>query len=206
MNVLVLGKFDETKKNLNDALKARGFEVVHAESLKELEALPFLEKLDLVLMENTLSLPEVHENFSQRFLLIKEPQELSPSSKKADTTPHLSLNAFKLLSRDFDFDELDQILREPEVQPRREEVIRIEGLLIDSVNRLVHFNGKPIGLTDLEFDLLFLLAKNKGRVLSTTRLLSQVWGLQHDPQSPLDPKTSIFYDLGSIWGGFSSLF
>ena len=62
-------------------------------------------------------------------------------------------------------------------------MIRIEGLLIDSVNRLVHFNGKPIGLTDLEFDLLFLLAKNKGRVLSTTRLLSQVWGLQHDPQS-----------------------
>jgi DNA-binding response OmpR family regulator len=43
--------------------------------------------------------------------------------------------------------------------------------------------SQPILLTDTEFDLLWVLAENTGRVVSTTRCLSQVWGLNHNPQS-----------------------
>ena len=49
-------------------------------------------------------------------------------------------------------------------------------LLIDDANRTVRRGGAEIPLTKTEFDLLSVLARNAGQVLSKTQLLSLVWG------------------------------
>ncbi len=53
-------------------------------------------------------------------------------------------------------------------------------LVISQVNRTVVLDGQTIAMTDSEFDLLFLLAKNAGRVLSRDDIYEQLRGLDYD--------------------------
>jgi DNA-binding response OmpR family regulator len=50
------------------------------------------------------------------------------------------------------------------------------GLQMDSDARIVFVDGANLNLTRLEFDLLYHLLSNAGRVLTRERLLEQVWG------------------------------
>jgi two-component system KDP operon response regulator KdpE len=56
-------------------------------------------------------------------------------------------------------------------------------LEIDTVHRLVKKNKEVIKLTTTEYDLLALLYKNEGRVLTHQNLLKEVWGPGHINQS-----------------------
>lgn len=48
-------------------------------------------------------------------------------------------------------------------------------MVIDKAHRLVTINGNIIDLTGKEFDLLFFLAANKGRVFTKKQIYTQVW-------------------------------
>ena len=52
------------------------------------------------------------------------------------------------------------------------------GLTIDYAARIVTLAGRPVKLTAKEYDLLFTLSVNAGRVLSYEQLRRQVWGLK----------------------------
>ncbi len=54
--------------------------------------------------------------------------------------------------------------------------IVIGNLIIDAQRRRVEVEGKPVDLRMKEFDLLQVLAQNKGVVYSRDRLLNVVWG------------------------------
>ena len=56
------------------------------------------------------------------------------------------------------------------------EILSFKHVLIDSGARTVTVDDKPIELTAIEFDLLKVLAENRGRVLSREILLESVWG------------------------------
>ncbi|HEY5195301.1 MAG TPA: response regulator transcription factor [Solirubrobacteraceae bacterium] len=58
-----------------------------------------------------------------------------------------------------------------------------EGIEVNLLTRKVHRNGKSVTLSSTEFELLALLLRHRGRVLSRERILSSVWGYQHDPQT-----------------------
>ncbi len=61
----------------------------------------------------------------------------------------------------------------------RQEPVVLEGpgdLVINLENRQTFLSGSPLALTRLEFDVLALLVKNKGRVLTRDRLLEEAWG------------------------------
>jgi two-component system alkaline phosphatase synthesis response regulator PhoP len=49
-------------------------------------------------------------------------------------------------------------------------------LRLDAAQRTVTVGATPLALTKLEFDLLYTLLLNAGRVLTRERLLEQVWG------------------------------
>lgn len=51
-----------------------------------------------------------------------------------------------------------------------------QGLVLDFDKRLVSLNGKEIHLTQIEFKLLSLLAKNSGRVLTYSYIMGEIWG------------------------------
>jgi len=55
-------------------------------------------------------------------------------------------------------------------------VIHIADLLIDEHQREVKINGASISLRAQEFEVLFTLAHNRGRVMTREQLLSQAWG------------------------------
>jgi two-component system KDP operon response regulator KdpE len=57
-----------------------------------------------------------------------------------------------------------------------EPVIAADGLEIDLAARLVRRDGAEIHLTPIEFDLLRVLARNRGRLLTHRALLQEVWG------------------------------
>jgi two-component system, OmpR family, KDP operon response regulator KdpE len=57
-----------------------------------------------------------------------------------------------------------------------EAVIRAEGLEIDLVARVVRRDGSEVHLTPTEFDLLRVLARNRGRLMTHRDLLVSVWG------------------------------
>ena len=56
-------------------------------------------------------------------------------------------------------------------------------LTIDVSHRRVTVDGDEVGLTPLEFEILFALARDPGVVLSREQLLSHVWGYDFDPGS-----------------------
>jgi DNA-binding response OmpR family regulator len=56
-----------------------------------------------------------------------------------------------------------------------------EGIEADLLTRKVHRAGREVPLSSTEFDLLALLLRYHGRVLSRSQILSSVWGYRHDP-------------------------
>jgi two-component system, OmpR family, KDP operon response regulator KdpE len=63
-------------------------------------------------------------------------------------------------------------------------VIAVEGLEVDLAARTVRRNGDEVHLTPTEFDLLRVLLRNRGRLMTHRQLLTSVWGggYQNDTQ------------------------
>ncbi|GAA0911289.1 response regulator transcription factor [Virgisporangium aurantiacum] len=59
-------------------------------------------------------------------------------------------------------------------------VLRVGDLVVDADTRTARRNGTELDLTRREFDLLEVLARNQGVVLSRDRLLELVWGYDFD--------------------------
>ena len=61
-------------------------------------------------------------------------------------------------------------------RPMDEPILRIEGLEIDFSARAVRNNERDVHLTPIEYDLLRVLLRNRGRLMTHRALLSEVWG------------------------------
>ncbi len=58
---------------------------------------------------------------------------------------------------------------------QEQEFIDINGLHIELASHRVSINEKEIDITPLEYDILLYLAKNKGRVISSEELFTNIW-------------------------------
>ena len=112
---------------------------------------------------------------------------LTAKSTELDKVLGLELGADDYLTKPVAIRELQArvtaILRRVEMM--REESRKLEdtlrpvvhdGLRIDPAGREVVAGGQPVALTAKEFDLLYLLAANPGRVFSRDYLLDRLWG------------------------------
>jgi two-component system KDP operon response regulator KdpE len=70
---------------------------------------------------------------------------------------------------------LQAALRRARPEPD-EPVIAVDGLEIDLPARIVRRDGGEVHLSPIEFDLLRLLVRNRGRLLTHRALLQEVWG------------------------------
>jgi two-component system KDP operon response regulator KdpE len=57
-----------------------------------------------------------------------------------------------------------------------EPTILVEGLELDLAKRVVRCDGEEVHLTPIEYDLLRVLARNRGRLMTHRALLTEVWG------------------------------
>ena len=55
------------------------------------------------------------------------------------------------------------------------EVIDFAGLVLNHTSHECIYNERPLTLTPLEFDILWLLCENRGKVISSEELFRQVW-------------------------------
>jgi DNA-binding response OmpR family regulator len=72
-------------------------------------------------------------------------------------------------------------------------IIRFKGITIDKENRTVIISGEKVDLTSKEFDLLYLMASNQGKVFTKKQIYSQVWDNEYA------------YDDGNIMAYISKL-
>ena len=71
------------------------------------------------------------------------------------------------------------IRRKEYLTPSGDDVITCDSLSVDVARRQVTQGGVPIELTMKEFDLLVMLMRNRGRVLTRDALLDKVWGVEY---------------------------
>ena len=63
-------------------------------------------------------------------------------------------------------------------RPAEGEVIDFGGLVLNKQSHECSFNERPLTLTPIEFDILWLLCENRGKVISSAQLFETVW---HEP-------------------------
>ncbi|MFF4546827.1 response regulator transcription factor [Streptomyces sp. NPDC001435] len=111
---------------------------------------------------------------------------LSALDETADRIAGLQAGGDDYLVKPFALQEL--VLRLRALLRRRppavpEQVLRVADLLIDPAARTVRRGGRPLDLTRREFELLEVLARNTGLVLTRDQLLERVWGYDFDVRS-----------------------
>ncbi|MBX3209379.1 MAG: response regulator transcription factor [Labilithrix sp.] len=96
----------------------------------------------------------------------------------------LDAGADDYMTKPFELEELlarvRAAIRRGQSEPQK---LRVGALTLDFVERIVHVDGKRLDLTPREYSLLALFAKNAGRVVPRSEILSQVWETLRDPGS-----------------------
>lgn len=106
---------------------------------------------------------------------------LTAKGDEIDKVTGLRLGADDYLAKPFNINELmariDSLIRRYTTfnQITTIDVLNFKQMVIDKGNRSIYINGDLIDLTGKEFDLLFFLASNKGRVFTKKQIYMQVW-------------------------------
>lgn len=110
---------------------------------------------------------------------------LTARDEVADRVRGLDQGADDYLVKPFAFEELlarlRALLRRPAAFPAEE--LRIGDVIIDTGRRAVTRAGRPIDLTTREYQILELLARNAGRLVTRTTLWEHVWETDAVPDS-----------------------
>jgi DNA-binding response OmpR family regulator len=62
-------------------------------------------------------------------------------------------------------------------------MVRVGELVIDPARREVYLGDQPLSLRTQEFEVLWVLAKNRGLVLTREKLLNLAWGFEYFGQT-----------------------
>ena len=108
---------------------------------------------------------------------------LTAKSDEEDKVSGLRMGADDYLTKPFSINELmarvnSLIRRYTTLNPNPTmdtDCMVLKNMVIDRANRTVSVNDISVDLTSKEFDLLFFLASNKGRVFTKKQIYTQVW-------------------------------
>lgn len=187
--ILVVDDEIEIMRALQRSLTAHGFDVFTAGSGEEaLEAIAN-HRPDLMLLD--LGLPgisglevckRVREQSNLPIIV------LSVKDAERDKVRALDLGADDYVPKPFGMDEVLARIRvalrhSAQVRSGTEPSFTCGPLKVDFAQRQVLVNGKEVKLTPTEYDLLKVLIKNSGKILTRQMVLSQVWGTGYGTES-----------------------
>lgn len=182
--ILVVDDEPQIHRFLRPALNAAGYEVIEALTGAEALKAAVTTAPDLVILD--LGLPDMDgKEVIERIrawsgvpIII-----LSARDREVEKIAALDLGADDYVEKPFAIGELTARIRTALRHRIKADGgmtdIHVDGLEIDVVRRTVSRDGEPVRLTPKEYDLLLLLARHAGRVVTHKTLLTSVWGPAH---------------------------
>jgi two-component system KDP operon response regulator KdpE len=171
-------------------LREAGFQAVPAETASEALDLaavrpPEAAIIDLVLPDlDGIELTRRLREWSEMPILV-----LSAVGEEEQKVRALEAGADDYITKPFGTRELVARLQAALRRAARveeEPSIVVEDLEVDLAARVVRRGGEPVHLTPIEFDLLRALVRNRGRLMTHRKLLTEVWGPEYvDDMQPL---------------------
>lgn len=219
--ILIVDDDNEIRKITGIYLENEGYEVLKAENGEQALKIISENDIDLVLLD--IMMPVM--NGIEACMKIREDNImpiifLSAKSEDLDKIQGLASGADDYITKPFNAMELlarvksqlRRYTRYSAPQNAAKNIIEVGNLTINTDTRQVLVGDKEIRLTPKEFDILELLARNKGIVFSIEKIYERVWGeefyksdntimvhitkirekIEEDPKKPVYIKT--------VWG------
>lgn len=182
--VLVIDDEAPIRRFLRVALEAEGHAVVEAATARDGIAATARENPGLVVLDmglpdaDGLSVLREIRGWSQVPVLI-----LSVRSDEAGKVEALDAGAQDYVVKPFGMKEflarIRSLLRDRTPEDAAPSSLSIGPLAIDASSHTAVLDGQPLHLTRREFDLLWMLASHRGRLVTQEMILKAIWGPAH---------------------------
>ncbi|MFV8466494.1 response regulator [Flavobacterium sp. LB1P62] len=185
--ILIIDDEIQIRKLLEIALDSNGYKTIFAVNGKEGIALAANHQPDLIILD--LGLPDedgqvvlkrLREWYKKPILI------LTVKNTEEEIVKALDNGANDYLAKPFRTQELLARIRTALRnlnQDENEPIIEFGAISIDFTSRIVKLKNEILKLTTTEYNLLSILVKNEGRVLTHQYLLKQVWGNSYSDQT-----------------------
>jgi two-component system KDP operon response regulator KdpE len=182
--ILVVDDEPQIQRFLKPGLAAGGYDVASAETGRAAVRMIAATAPDLVILD--LGLPDMDgkevirevRTWSKVPIIV-----LSARDRETEKIAALDLGADDYVNKPFGIGELlariRTALRHVGRAAETANVLRMQGIVLDIAAHGVTKNGEVLHLTPKEFDLLALLMRNAGRVLTHRQVLLAIWGPAH---------------------------
>ena len=186
MNVLVVDDDREIVDSISIFLSGEGYKAIKA--YDGIEALEALSENEVHLMILDIMMPKL--DGIKTLMKLRESRNipvilLSAKSEGADKILGLTAGADDYVTKPFNPSELmarvkSQLRRYTtlgSIGKQNGEIV-IDGLCVNTESRTVKVDGEDVRLTPIEYKILELLVRNRGRVFSADDIYSNVWNEQ----------------------------
>jgi two-component system KDP operon response regulator KdpE len=188
--ILVIEDETSIRRFLKASLTNESFKVVETDKGEEGLALAASHRAQLILLD--LGLPDMDGLEVLKRLRKTSPVPviiLTARGKDGDKIAGLDAGADDYLTKPFSVGELLARIRVAlrHAQKTKDEdapvIFESRGLKVDLAKRLVLVKNKPVHLTPNEYDVLALLVRYAGKVVTQKQILTEIWGNSNDSQN-----------------------
>ncbi len=184
MNIFLLEDDEAIGIGLVYSLQNEGYTVTHAKTVKEATKIIAEKAFSLYLLDLTLPDGSGYDVCKQ----IKEMGDLpviflTAYDDEVNVVMGFDLGADDYISKPFRLKELTARIKSVLRRYNKETadgIIKIKDITINTTSAKVSKAGEEIILTAMEYRLLLILLNNRGRILSRTQLLENIWDIDGD--------------------------
>jgi len=184
LRILVVDDEPQILRFLKPSLTAAGYDVIVATTGTDALKIATTQSPDVILLD--LGLPDMDgkdvirelRSWSKTPIVV-----VSARDREAEKIAAFDLGADDYVNKPFGIGELTArlrtALRHAAQQSSEQTQLKSGGLEVDILAHKVTLNGIPVKLTPKEFELLAMLVRNAGRLLTHRQILAAVWGAAH---------------------------
>jgi len=188
--VLVVEDELQMRRFLRASMSAHGYRVAEAATASDAVAMATSRNPEVILLDlglpdgDGIELTRQLRGWSRVPIII-----ISARGRDDDKVAALDAGADDYLTKPFAVNELLARVRvalrhaREAGATRQESALEFGTLRIDLVRREVTVSGREVHLTPIEYNLLVLLARNAGRVLTHRQIIREVWGAAYSGQT-----------------------
>ena len=185
-NVLIVEDNEKIRMMIKMYFRNDEFNILEAETGEDALLIFKIEHIDLILLDIMLPLMnginvcnEIRRSSDVPIIMI------TAKTQDEDVLQGYECGADEYVTKPFNLKILSAkvnalLKRIDGVVCKGENIIQIDNLTYDFCSEKVEINGKEILLTRKEVDLLAMLLRNRGTILTKEQLLDRVWGFEYE--------------------------